>query len=312
VGAGLIVEWADKHGKWFASGGYATGLYGDNDWTPRRIAEVRAPEQAGYAIIYLALRAAGTAWFDDVHLSRLPRLLHPLNPADGASLHTNRPLLQWKDDTQPADYVVEISTDPAFPEARTTRWQTGRAAFRVPTALSPRHYYWRVSAPGYDPATRSFEQTAPATKDTTPPDIATDPVRVIRSDARAVFKIQSDGDRPPAVKAALDGHPLRVAVRGARGEYTASISGRWQPGLNQVTITATDAACNSETVQALVLYRPVPAHPVVISKTGFYTDAGHPIFPLGIYQVSMADMPRVKAAGFEIVHNYEFEGTRTT
>ena len=78
VGAGLIVEWADKKGEWYASGEYATELYGDNGWTVREVRKsCRAPEQAGFAVICLALRDVGTAWFDDLEVERVDRARHP-------------------------------------------------------------------------------------------------------------------------------------------------------------------------------------------------------------------------------------------
>jgi hypothetical protein len=319
VGAGLIVEWADPQGKWYASGSYATGLYGDNDWLVREATSLRAPEQAGFAVIFLALRGAGTAWFDDVEVFRVDRVLSPTAPASGSSLHANRPRLSWRDDPQAMSYVVELSPDPAFPPDRTVRLETEQAWARPSTPLAPGRWYWRVSAAGYSPtAPLSFDQTAPVDEDTTPPTIVAEPTRVVRADEPVRVLIQS-GDAPTrteraavSVQARLGDKPLTVALETPQGTdtVTAVLSGQWAPGLNEVTLTAADAAGNADTQTLLVLFRPVPDHPVAISADGAYTDAGERIFPLGMYEVSPQAMATVKQAGIDVVHTYRFESSR--
>ena len=124
VGAGLIIEWADKNGKWYASGTYATGLYGDNDWKRCEARRVRAPEQAGYATIYLTLRSTGTAWFDDVELMHIEDMLTAESPKSGESLRANRPLMKWREDIRAMNYTVELSRDAKFPKADTISIET--------------------------------------------------------------------------------------------------------------------------------------------------------------------------------------------
>ena len=314
VGAGLIIEWADKQGKWYAAGAYATGLYGDNDWTTRQARSVRAPEQAGYAILYLALRSTGTAWFDEVELVHLEEVLTAQAPAPGQSLRENRPLLKWQEDVRAMSYTVELSRDPAFPKADTLRLETEQSSIRPPRPLESGRWHWRVSAPGYAPTTPCpFEQTAPVTEDTTPPEIDARPLRVTRPGQAVRVPIRAgDADaRPPVVTASLGAQAAPVDLEAVSpGSLTAVVSPQWQLGVNRLTLTATDAAGNAETQELLVLMRPAPTHPVTISADGAYLDAGKRIFPLGIYQVSPAAMPAVKKAGIDVVHSYEFENSR--
>ena len=68
-GAGIFVEWADKDGKWLDGGQYSLGVWGTNDWRRVECARLNAPEKAAQATFYLAMRAAGKAWFDDVEFS---------------------------------------------------------------------------------------------------------------------------------------------------------------------------------------------------------------------------------------------------
>ncbi|MCC6444152.1 MAG: hypothetical protein IT210_11955 [Armatimonadetes bacterium] len=310
VGAGLIVEWADKKGRWFAAGDYATGLFGDNDWTLKEIENLRSPEQARFAIIYLALRGAGTAWFDEIEITREERSLARLFPPPGRSLRSNRPEFAWQDDPDASYYLLEFSRDPAFPSAVTKRIRTEVARARPASPLSPGRWHWRVTAPGYVPGTPwRFSQTAPADADTTPPRIEADPVRVRSFGEAARVRIKADGDRDrPKVKAVWHGKNLSIAPE-PESDLFILRSPRWDPGLNRITLTASDAKGNAASETLLVLFRPAPARPVSIDPDGTYREGRKRIFPLGIYQVSPEAMPTVKRAGFEVVHDYRFEGS---
>ena len=85
VGAGLIVEWSDKNGKWMAAGEYACGSFGTKDWHRATCAHLKAPDDAGYAQIYLALRGAGKAWFDDFTFTAIERTIDMHEPAADAA-----------------------------------------------------------------------------------------------------------------------------------------------------------------------------------------------------------------------------------
>lgn len=310
VGAGLIVEWADKEGRWFASGVYATGLYGNQDWTLREAQPLRAPEEAGFAVIFLALRGAGTAWFDDFELVRVHHTLKLQAPPSGQPLQDNTPTLQWQDDPEVMKFVVELSPDPAFPMEATRRLEVGQPAMTLEEPLAPGRWYWRVTAPGYDPSeVWTFEQTAALDQDTTAPAIQVWPTRVTRADEPVRFRIR-EAEPGLTVQARLGVQALPVRMETlSKEEVEVILEPRWETGLNRVTITATDRAGNSESRTVPVLCRPAPARPITLSPDGFYLDAGQRIFPLGIYQVSPAAMPAVKQAGFEVVHTYQFEGS---
>lgn len=314
VGAGLIVEWADQSGKWYASGTYATGLYGDRDWELCEAKSLRAPEQAGFAVIFLALRDAGTAWFDDIEVVRVDRTLSVEAPQAGEAIRANRPLLRWRDDPQAMAYTAELARDPAFPAAETIRIETQQAWVRPPEPIAPGRWYWRVTAPGYSPtAAQSFEQTAAVDEDTTPPTVLVQPTRVVRADeaVRVPIHLEGGGAEGVSVQARLGNRAVGVAlVKEESGTVQAVLTTDWAPGLNEVTVTAMDAPGNVDTQTLQVLFRPVPEHPVAISADGVYTDAGRRFFPLGIYEVSPQAMPTVKQAGIDVVHTYRFESSR--
>lgn len=308
VGAGLIVEWADRDAKWLASGEYACELYGDHDWTPRACDRLRAPEDAGYAVIFLALRGAGTAWFDDIRLVRIHAALALQSPRPGASLADNTPELAWHGDPAAESMTVQLSRDPGFPAEGTIEQTVDDSRWSPAEPIAPGTWYWRVLAPGFEPsAVWSFDQTAPVDRDTTAPALSGLLHRVISPEAAVTVRVVEAGP-PPTCRAQLGDQEWEVAVAGEELEVHAP--GGWPEGLNDVTLTVEDAAGNRTQGLLRVLYRPMPAEPVRITADGAYESGGHRIFPFGLYQVSPAAMPRVKAGGFDVVHVYQWESSQ--
>ena len=307
-GAGLIVEWADRDGKWFAGGQYAADMYGDQDWTRQECDNLRAPEEAGFASVFLCLRGAGTAWFDDFELKRrhdAPRLE---GPRPETVLDDNTPLLACGPDAAVKSFTFELSTDESFPAAQTRSFQSEDPRLAVPEPLAPGKWFWRATAPGYDPsAVWSFQQTAAADRDCAAPSLDGLLVRVTEPGQAASFVAKDE--RPGALQATavLGGAALRVA---AGDRLTVQPPGQWARGLNDVTVKVTDAAGNVAEGLLRVVYQPKPSQPVVIDAGGYYESAGKRLFPFGIYQVSEQGLPKVKAGGFEVVHVYTWEGSQ--
>ncbi len=314
VGAGLIVEWATPDGAWFAGGEYACNLFGDSDWREVTCAGLRAPEEAGFAVIYLALRGAGTAWFDDITLTRVHRCAALVSPEPGASLADNTPTVRWRGAEQAEGFTVEFSPEPDFPAGVVRSFESPESPYTVRTPLAPGRWYWRVRAPGYDPsAAWDFEQTAEAGRDTAAPVLLTRACRVTEPSGEAILEVEEDA--APAPEAAGRTETLGLAVvrqasREDRHRFAARPQGSWQRGLNTVRLTLTDAAGNQTEASLEVVFQPAPDAPVTIGEDGFYEVSGQRIFPLGIYQVSPESMARVKAAGFEVVHTYQFESSQ--
>jgi hypothetical protein len=171
TGATVILEFADPQGKWLVSGSYAQGLYGTHGWRQVVGAAARAPEGAGYAIVFLALRAVGTAWFDDVTLCEVRSKIIPLHPLPSARLADNTPTLNWYCAWKgPA--VLEWSHDPAFPADTTlSRSLDGLPPATLDQALAPGDWWWRVRVPEISLTSPgwTFTQTAPLDQDTTAP-----------------------------------------------------------------------------------------------------------------------------------------------
>ena len=312
VGAGLIVEWADTQGKWFAAGEYDTKLYGDHDWTRRACETLRAPEEAGYAVIFLALRGAGTAWFDDVELDRVHETLFLEQPVPGVELADNTPTFRWRDDPRASEFVLELSRSREFADART--WTVSDHVVDLPEPLEPGTWYWRVTAPGYEPTPPWwFRQTSPRDHDTTAPVVRTSACRVTAPGEGVEIQIDEARSATLSVRAMLGADKLAAeAVQSAPGHFTASLRAPagWSAGLNRVELDVSDDAGNRGEAVVSVVCREAPANAVRIEPDGAYSSAGKRIFPFGIYQVSPAAMPAVKAGGFDVVHIYQWEGSQ--
>jgi hypothetical protein len=314
VGAGLIVEWADKNGKWFASGQYACELFGDHDWTLRTCDSLRAPEEAAFAEIFLALRGAGTAWFDDLTLVQVHQRVALEAPPCGTTLADNTPTLRWRGAAQAASLTVELSRDPAFAAAATRLVPALESPCTLRQRLEPGTWYWRVNAPGHDASVVwDFVQTAPVDRDTAAPVFLTHATRVTAADGVAQLGVEEDTPTPPTLEARWGTQALTVELQASREAwhgFQMRPSTAWQPGLNEVAVVATDSAGNLTEDVFWVVFQPTPENPVKIGPDGAYICAGQPIFPLGIYQVSPAAMPTVKTAGFDIVHSYQWESSQ--
>ncbi|MCK5805240.1 MAG: hypothetical protein KAI66_20585, partial [Lentisphaeria bacterium] len=314
VGAGLIVEWADKDGKWFASGQYACKLFGDHDWTHRKCAELRAPDNAGYAAVFLALRGAGTAWFDDLSLVRVFKTFALESPTPGIRLYDNTPAFSWRGDAKALEYTLELSQDKSFPTATTKTWTTKKARCALRSPIPPGTWFWRVAAPGYEPTVVwQFEQTAPLDADTTAPAIEGDAARVTAADGVVSITVTDECAMLPKIRATLAKTELvctATAAGGGRFQVALTCPGGWRRGLNTVKLVASDTAGNRTERNLWIVCQPVPDNAVRIEQDGAYSSGGKRIFPFGIYQVSPKAMPTVKAGGFDVVHAYTWESSQ--
>ncbi|OGV66953.1 MAG: hypothetical protein A3K19_03545 [Lentisphaerae bacterium RIFOXYB12_FULL_65_16] len=312
-GAGLIVEWSDKNGKWFAAGEYACSLYGDHDWTRKTCETLRAPEEAGFAEIFLAVRGTGTAWFDDLELVRVHSAVALESPLPGERVADNTPTFRWRNDARAAQFTLELAQDPAFPAAATQPFAAEDPCCTLTTPIAPGTWHWRVTAPGYEPsATWTFEQTAPADADCTAPVIITNAIRVTDGGAAAEILVSDERGAPPQVQAELAGKTVQAQVTPKDGVFCAALTctPAWQQGMNTVRVTAADAAGNRTERDVWIVNQPIPENKVQLDTDGAYVCAGSRIFPFGIYQVSPAAMPTVKAGGFDVVHVYTWEGNQ--
>jgi hypothetical protein len=318
VGAGLIVEWADRNGKWLAAGLYACDLYGDNDWQLKSCQGLRAPNDAGYATIFLALRDAGKAWFDEVSMRQIEVSVNKISPEPDAILDTNTPFFSWMPLAGIDAYVLELSQDEQFPATAATRSYTlgVDSSWQLREALPPGTWYWRVGNTGSpDIQPWSFSHAVPEERDCLPPIILGRAWRITRPDAEISILVSDSSPQAPSLTITID-EGQAVSVSQARlqskdhFEYRLSMPGGWPQGLNTLSVSAMDQNGNRAEQTLWLLNSPKPADSVVIDAQGNYAQDGQVIFPLGIYEVQARDMARVKEGGFEIVHTYRWEGSQ--
>lgn len=323
VGAGLIVEWCDKDGKWFDGGAYACNVYGTHDWQKQVCRNLRAPDNAGYAEVFLALRDKGTAWFDDLTLTRIESSVDKLAPQPGATLDTNTPLFSWIPMRGAASYILQLSQSRDFPAGETlTIPDITEPQFQLNTPLKPGRWHWKLLAKGSDDARPwSFTQQAPVDRDCLPPTILFEAQRIL--DGQQALDIAIADTRDNTLRLSVDDNGTPVPVGAPRllrdqpqpGHLTAVFAVRpaqgWKPGFHTLTLTATDQAGNTATKTAWLLNAPKPINPVTIDANGRYALNGKPFFPFGIYEVTRDDDIRMlRALGFDAIHTYRWEGSR--
>ena len=313
VGAGLIVEWADKNHKWIAAGVYDCDKYGTKDWTKCFCQSLRAPDDAGYAAVFLALRGKGTAWFDDFAMTLVERSVDKLSPELGAVLDTNAPKLKWFNLTGATNYTVELSQNENFAEGAVRSYTLeAETEFQIKEALPPGTWYWRVNAPGCpDIQPWTFKLTAPIDKDCLPPVIHSKARRLLNANDPLVVEIsENSGVQPVVTATAPDTSAIKVTNLPKKdGNFIVSLlpENGWKRGFSSVSVTAVDQTGNKATKVVWLICAPAPDNAVVIDKDGCYSQNGKRIFPFGIYEVVKPDMLEVRHAGFDVIHTYRWE-----
>ena len=310
VGAGLIVEWADANGRWMQGGEYACERWGTSDWKRMSCMRLTAPENAGYAIIYLALRAAGKVWFDDVTFTEVRMPTGKVEPANGASLSNNCPRFVWQPLAGVRRYELELARDPAFPTGATRTFDAGGLAeFQLEEPLEPGTWHWRVSSAGRaDPVAWTFTQTAPKDVDCLPPRVLTKACRVTDPGESFVVRVKDACANIPVVRFGAVTGRYAGSDGGAVLQYafTAPTDG-WPRGFTEGQVVAEDAAGNRVASPFWLLNAPQPENGVTVESDGCYWQGRKRIFPLGIYEVATKYMAEVRAAGWDVVHTYRWE-----
>jgi hypothetical protein len=313
VGAGLIVEWADKKGRWMAGGQYHCGRWGTSDWKQMECKAISAPENAGYAIVYLTLRAKGTAWFDDVTFSEVRVVTDKIAPADGAVISNNCPRFVWGLLPGVRRYFLELSRDPSFPDGAVRTFDAGGLSeFQMEEPLEPGVWHWRVSSKGSkDYGSSKFTQTASVECDCLPPIVLTKAARITDSDQAFVVRVKDSCRHLPE----LVFHGVSGRYAGSDGGDTLQYSftapaGGWRKGVTEGEITARDAAGNCAATTFWLLNAPKPDNAVTVEADGSYHQSGKRIFPLGIYEVAPKYMAEVRASGYDVVHTYRWESNQ--
>lgn len=311
VGAGMIIEWADENGRWLQSGEYACGRWGTSDWRKMVCSKLmNAPEKARYAIIYLALRATGKAWFDEVSFSEVSLPTEKISPLNGSSLSNNCPSFAWKKLFGVRRYTLELSNDPDFPVETVRSFEVGGfESFQLNTPIPPGRWYWRVNSKGRtDPNCWSFYQQASAEIDMSAPVVLTGACRVLASNESFRVRVKDSAFRLPEVRfGSVKGRYCGSDERGVlEFLFVPPIFG-WAEGLTEGTVTVIDGSGNKAEKKLYLLNAPRPVNSVSIEADGCWWQSGRRIFPLGIYEVPIEDMREVKAAGWDAVHSYEWE-----
>lgn len=309
TGGTIILEWADKEGKWLAAGAYAPGSYGNTDWKRVATKECRAPEGAAYAVLFLSMRATGTAWFDDVKLTETQRHVVLLAPGFQKVVADNTPRFEWSY-AERADAILEISSDPGFPEGKTiTIDRVQRAVASPEKPLPPGKYYWRVRIAGHDASSAvwEFQQTAPQDQDCTEPVI--EATHAFLAEPRQAISVRySDNVGVKNVRLVLDGRDItrRAKVGPTSAQFVPDRD--WAPGLHKLDVEVADARGNQASRRLFFNRMPGVVKKEWLKSGGIAID-GKPHFLLGMYGVRREDMPEMAAAGYDFVHNYAWDGT---
>jgi hypothetical protein len=311
TGATVIIEFADKQGKWLAAGSYAAGVYGNSDWRRIRTEPARAPEGAGFAVIFLSMRCTGTGWFDDVSLTEVrddPVLFGPL---PGAAVASNVPSFQWYYAWK-TTCALDLSRDESFPAGNTMSLSgLEESTAQVEKPLAPGKWFWRVRVPEHHVVSQTwaFTQTVPLDRDCTPPKIVENH-GCLRSRTETVRVQYSDNVGVAKVVLTVDGRDVSSLAKIGKTEATYVPKEGWSEGLHKIVVQAADAAGNqSSRTLFYTCCKPMPR--TVWKQYGGVETDGKMRFLFGMYGCRIEDMPRIAAGGFDFVHSYQWDGDGT-
>ena len=311
TGATIIIEFSDKQGNWLAPGAYAKGLYGTKDWTRLRTGIVQAPAEAGYANIYLSLRALGKAWFDDVILKETHRNLIMLSPLPRQALRDNTPSFSWYSDQQVRP-VLQVCPDPKFtPDHTVSQEAADGVSASLERPIAPGDWYWRLSVPDWDyisPAWQ-FAQTARLDEDTTEPKLVCQHAYLTTATAPATAHF-SDNVGVDKVSIIADGVDVTGQVQLTDGTLSYAPAAGWDKGLHKLSVRVQDAAGNT-TEKMLFLTHTDPMPKTAWQQAGGVSTDGEMHFRLGMYGILAEHMPAMAEGGFDFVHNYTWDGAGT-
>jgi len=307
TGGTLIIEFADPKGKWFAAGKYAKGIYGSADWEHLECEEVMAPAGAGYAILFLALRATGTVWFDDISLSEVSHHIVLSSPGAGETVFDNTPSFVW-DYPSGVPFELQLSRDSSFPEEGLIRTAAPSLSLSLKDSIDQGTWFWRVACPDHQvtSAAWSFQQTAPLSADTTEPEIYAAHGWI--SESRGPLSIAySDNVGVTDLKLVRNGVDVSHDVRKEKERAFYEPQADWQMGLNRLAVTVSDEGGNLAEKEIWCTHTP-PLPRITWCKRGGISFDGEKRFLLGMYGVNVENMPVVAEAGFDFVHSYAWDG----
>jgi hypothetical protein len=323
-GAAFFLQLADKDKKFVKGGSYSEGLMGDKDWT-----EVKVPyttpisENVRYLHVMVGVEGQGTAYFDDLHVTELdPGWEGPeiVQPADGSTVQTRRPVIEWKHLKMDASFTyrrVELSRDPAFPADKTISIKPLGYQAMPNEWLEPGTWYCRVRVVGVcgndmpPPAAKSFVVAPDAVA--WPPTITPSWSWSAEPRPEMGFRIVPQLDAKTQFAVTIDGVPAEVLGM-KDGEIRFRPTADLATGAHPVKLTVTAPG------QEPMVAEGVFSNRQVTKKVSFREDRvmlvdGKPFLPIGTYldpSDRNDDFTGVLQAGFNITHSYDFERPTAT
>ncbi|TDK50575.1 FecR domain-containing protein [Antarcticimicrobium luteum] len=182
-------------------------------------------------------------------------------PAVGEVIYTAAATLDWEPEEGAEGYWLEVAADPGFNQMKVTEWGIRDSGF-LAEGLAPARYHWRVAAldklglPGAWSTPRDFTLRV----DETPPFLTL--LSPAGDTILTAPQVEVLGASEPDARLTLNGAPLQVA---GDGSFLAALA--LAPGVNAITVAATDPAGNVSTRSLNVVYRPAAAVEITLSDS---------------------------------------------
>jgi hypothetical protein len=316
-GAVLFCQFADADKKWRPGGSFPKGLHGTQDWQQLEVKHTAAiPEGVAFIQLMVGIEGTGTAWFDGVELSEITEWNTPkaIAPADGAMVASRRPLLKWEANLPTESYELALSLSPKFPPDATRKQLVWAGEARPDTPLASGTWYWRLQTI----TSRTRLPAASAHRLVVPRNAANWPPRFVpkwTSDATPQPTLAAQlvpGDWATEVRATIGGQAAVVTRTGDRLAIQATAE--LPEGVLDVRVTVRGPGGEEAEFDDVFCHKE-PAAKITFRQDGIMLLDGKPFFPLGAYRDpsdTLTDFRGLKEAGFNVTHDYFFEGKGRT
>ena len=231
-------------------------------------------------------------------------------PPDNSSIQDNQPCFKWPENYKTDRFEIQLSRNPNFDGNESTfNYLVPAACFRPEHRLAQGDWYWRVRPEhgwGWSPAWRFF-QSAPLSADTTGPKIEPGSLSITNPGQALRLKVSDpSGVLTSSLKVGgIKDKAFEIVRRADQLEIRAA--GGWPRGAHRLRVEAADHLGNQTSKSFWVVVAPAPPQQLQWLPRQGVSNGETREFPLGIYNVPIEGLARVKAAGFNLVHHYEWE-----
>jgi hypothetical protein len=299
----LYLELNSKNGTWLA-GGFYDDLKGTKGKWCEKTKTVMIPGFAGMVSIGIQFSGEGILDVDYLRIKVIRDAVVLRTPQSDSDIIDSRPVFTWERHNFSDTYLLELKG----PDNIKKLVQGNH--FRPQKNLKNGNYSWRVEPVGGKFSPRAdFTLKAKDSADTSGPDIQDFTGSITETtDFIKLKAFDKSGLVPAKTQVFIDGYKTRYEIKVRDSWLEIRPKYGWSLGAHRVAIKVFDKAGNSNIRESIIVCAPAPKTGAVNwTPNRGVTIGGEKFWPMIIYQVDIAEMPKVAKMGMNTIHHYDFE-----